>query len=824
MSARVNTRAVLGRAGVLLTLSASLMAATLAFCQSATAQNTADQSGQNATDQTAQGTTDQSTTGALQEVVVTAERRAENIQTTPISIVAISGDQLAATQITDISSLDQVTPNLVVFNSGTASTADIRGVGNSNQGGIEQPGVLVVRDGLPNNSEGTGLNVPNFDIADIEVLRGPQGTFAGDNSTGGVIDMNSANPNFRGINGYLDATAATYSEQRLNGAVNLPVSDTFALRLSFNEETRGSFFHDEYSDINGPYEAGTYLNPGPNYLGVTGIGPTYPVSGDKTVYDPGNVDDKDMRIGLLWKPTDNFQSLTKIEFDYDDSDGVPQQPDTYSFSPLGPGLPCPPGEGTAPNCHSIYYSGYSGSPYVLNDAESALEMWQDNVEQFSEEVRYTLPGGTQLRAIGGDQEIGDNNVASTSSDSLNYGYGNYLEQTHIYSAEVDALSPTTGPFSWIAGANFLYNGFQLSAWSVNTAPPYSASAPSDFFYIDGEYIWEKEESVFGQVSWQFTHTLQLVAGVRNGWDSEVALGGLGITLGDLAPPIAVSNQPVGGPPSDRVITGKIDLNWAPAPGQYFYAFAARGYKPGEENLGVEPPTHYEWVNDYELGWKGTLAGGHVQTQLGGYYMQYYDMIYSVFNGQAPEATSESSIPYSNLKGIEFSMQSHVGGLGLNVNAAYNKSVLGPLVNAATYKFPVGYGITPQCGPGETPNATLSNCTNYKPYEVTLTGESLPYAPDFTANATLQYSIPVGSMAVVPRVSYAYTAKSYASIFQSDDYYLMPSHGLLGAYLDWDVGPWTTTIYGTNLANTLYLTGTGLYGNPRQLGLEMRRTF
>jgi hypothetical protein len=74
------------------------------------------------------------------------------------------------------------------------------------------------------------------------------------------------------------------------------------------------------------------------------------------------------------------------------------------------------------------------------------------------------------------------------------------------------------------------------------------------------------------------------------------------------------------------------------------------------------------------------------------------------------------------------------------------------------------------------------------------------------------------------VTYAYASTTYSSIFQSDNYCLLPEHGLFGAYLDWNAGPWTTTVYGTNPANKVYLEGTGYYGNPRQIGLEVHRSF
>ena len=815
---------MIGRARGL--LCGALILAGPALGQNATAQTTTAAAGGNA-----------SGGNVLQEVVVTAERRATDIMSTPISIVAVSGDQLQQTQVVDINSLGQVAPNLVIYTTGASSTADIRGVGNSNQGGIEQPGIAIIRDGLPNNTEGTGANAPYFDIADVEVLRGPQGTFAGDNSTGGAINITSANPNFRGINGYINAQVATYSEQRAQVAVNLPVTDTLALRLAVNEETRGSFFRDVYSQVNGPYGAGPYLCPGAYpCLGVTGIGPTYPVAGNKALYDPGNVDDKDMRLGILWQPTDNFQSLTKIEFDYEDSHGVPSQPDIGTFNPL-PGKPCPAGEGTAPNCYNIWAPGYSGSPYVRNDWYSSGTLWNDDVMQISEQLQYTTASGIQYRLIAGDQEISDNTVSSTSNDILNVGsYGNTINRSHVYSGELDILSPTTGPFSWVTGANITYTGEEFASYSTNTNAPYSMAAPSHAFYIDGEYITPRNEGIFGQVSWQFTHTLQLVAGLRNGWDSEVALGGLGI-FQPGGRPLAFSNQPIGGPPSDRVVTGKVDLNWTPLPGQYFYGFMARGYKPGEENLGVNRVAHYEYVNDYELGWKGRLAGGHVLVQLGGYYMQYMDMIHSVFDPQIPRSTNESSIPFSILKGIEASMQANVGHLSINLNGAYNKSILGPFTDAATYAFPSGteFGTTAQCAPGVAPDNSPNGCSDYTgrypgdpSYDVTLSGESLPYSPEYSGNGTLQYSIPVGStMSIVPRVSYSYVSKTYSDIWHQN-FFLLPGHSLWGAYLDWNAGAWTTTLYGTNLANTVYLEGNGnsgaLYGNPRQLGMKVNYTF
>ncbi|MGH8143641.1 MAG: TonB-dependent receptor [Steroidobacteraceae bacterium] len=818
---RIKKRGWVGRSAGLLAMCGALIAAGAAFSQSATAQSSTDEA------TTAQAGADAT---VLQEVVVTAERRTTDIMTTPISVVAVSGAQLQTSQIVDVNSLGQVAPNLLVYNEGLSSTADIRGVGNSNQGGDETPGVAMVRDGLPNNTSGFGENIPYFDIADVEVLRGPQGTFTGSNSTGGAIDINSANPNFRGLNGFLDATVATYSEQRLTGAVNLPVNDTLALRLAFNEETRGSFFRDEQSLVDGPFEGGP---------SIAAEGNT-PSSGDQATYDPGNVDDKDIRVGVLWKPTDNFQSLTKIEFDNDDSDGIPTQPNLFTFTALK-GQPCPRGDGTAPNCHSNYFPGYSGSPYVRNDWASSITKANAESAEYLEEARYTLSDGIVLRALGGVQELNQTQVSSTSHDTINPGdFTQSINHTPIYSGEFDAISPTTGPLSWIAGAMISYTNWSPNEYARTVTPPFSASAPEVVSWVDGEAVRTETHGVFAQVSWQFTPTLQLVAGGRMSWDSlfgecpgTPATCGNKHLLGIYAPGIGLNIElPPGLSTSDRVPSGKLDLNWTPLPGQYFYGFIARGYKPGESNIGYSSAAHYEWVNDYELGYKSKLAGGHVSLQLDGYYMQYHDMIHSVFNPEIPSNTNEVNIPISFLKGIEASLVANVGHLSVNLNGSYNKSILGPVTTAATYKFPSNtlFGTTPQCAPGVAPNNLATGCSDYTgsypgdtSYIVTLGGESLPYAPPWTGSGTIQYTIPVGDMTVVPRVQYSYRSKAYTDIFE-DAYHQLPGYSLWSAYLDWNAGPWTTTIYGTNLANSIYLEGAGLYGDPRQLGLELRRTF
>ncbi len=799
-------RTWLGRIAGFFALCGPLLAGGPAYCQNATADASSD---------------------TLQEVVVTAERRAEDVQTTPISVVAISGADLQAASVTNVNALQAVAPDLTVQSGNGTTELNIRGIGITPVGADEVGGVVVVRDGIVNTTAGDGLDMPFYDMADVEVLRGPQGTFSGDNSTGGAININSQNPNFRGMNGYATAKVGTYSDLGFQGAVNLPVNNTIAVRLAFNEEKRGSYFYDEGSAISGPNEAGPYFTPSsPGCAEPTCA--SSPVT-NKTGIDPGNLHQTDARLGVLWKPTENFQSLTKIEVDDNDTDGNAPQPNINTFSPLASGLPCPTGHGTAPNCHELYYSGYSGSPYVLNSWDSA-EKWDEDINMYSEEMRYTLPSGTVARLIAGDTEVGYDTLSNATDDSIDIADGmtnTATSQIHAYSAEFDLISPTTGAISWIGGAAWSFTNEYYGSYTTNTNPPYSAAAPSHVFWTDGEHVWTHAEGIFGQVSYQISPSLQFQAGARLGWDGNPAHGALEIEEPAPLPNIFLLALPNNGPRDSAVPTGKIGLNWTPVTGQYFYVFYARGYKPGLENLGTAPPDTKEFVNDYEVGWKGTLADGHVLTDIGAYYMQYYQMEESIFNPHNVTGTAVGNIPYSSIKGIEASMQSRFGHVDFDISADLNKSDLGNVIDAATYAFPSTYGITNQCAAGVTPNAGNTNCTNYTPYLVSLSGEQLPFSPLFQANATLKYTIPLGTMTVQPRVSYSFIGNSYASLFDIN-FFKLPAHSLVNAYIDWNAGPWTVTFFGTNVANKLYITEIDstdeYYGAPRQIGMQVSKTF
>ncbi len=174
---------------------------------------------------------------SLTEVVVTAERRHTDLQNTPISATVISGRDLTNLGVMAIDQLQFVTPGAVVNNFGQGNDFNIRGVGKAEHNSQTTVGVVTYRDGVA-TFPGYFQGEPYYDIATVEILRGPQGTFGGQNATGGAVFVNTVDPIIGGgFNGYAQGQVGNYTDFGLQGAINLPISDTLAARFAFNSES-----------------------------------------------------------------------------------------------------------------------------------------------------------------------------------------------------------------------------------------------------------------------------------------------------------------------------------------------------------------------------------------------------------------------------------------------------------------------------------------------------------------------------------------------------------------------------------------------------------
>ena len=791
--------------------------------------------------------------GQLQEVVVTAERRATDVQTTPIAVTALSGNQLQELHLNNVSDLQSTVPSFQVMDeSGYFNDMNIRGMGQTTNQPIVNPGVAMFRDGIL-MAEPISQSEPMFDIHDTEVLEGPQGTFIGGPATAGAVLINSNNPDLTGFNGFVDGQLGNYTDTKIDGAVNLPVTDTFAARVAFNYEQRNSFFRDNNA--------------------IQTDGPSQPI------IDPGHVDNHQIRLSLLWKPSESFQVTGKAEYSDILTGGEPAEPNpaTYTtlFGSVG-GTGCTVTGSVIGNCsvgtlqHSQYY--YPGeTPYALE--YYGTQMQEDELfDRFDLELRYTLPDGIVLRSLTGRVHIDIHHQTDQSygPEDAGYFFHEIGPDDNYASEEVNVISPTTGPLTWIAGGFWMYRDTPVFVDSYTVNPVavgtpgtingyYDAVEQPNLVAVVGSDSIERIMGAFGQVQWQMTNTLQWQLGLRENWDNNFSVNNpqpcldVGQTLpnpyqcgtgvysinyagGQIASYTQRALSIAGGHWTDSVPTGKLNLSWTPLQGQNFYVFYAQGYKSGGVN-NTSTDHHYfqpEHVHDYEAGWKGRLFDGHMLTQVGLYYIDYDGLQYNIFdpveNGDTGEGEVVENLGPSKIKGIEISEQARFGHFGVNLGFDYNDSSLGGITAVPDTFLPPGFNSGlghPQClaGMSYSPGQT---CFNYTPYEVNVGGEETPYGPKVTANISVDYAFTFGNGAVVdPRLTFSHTDKQYASIFQNP-YTEMGERNLLDGSIDYTKGPWLVQLWGKNLTNQTYIVGDTItnvfYGAPRTAGLRATYTW
>src|ERR1700742_2287656 len=398
-------------------------------------------------------TASSATAGAdtLAEVVVTAERRHTDLQTTPISATVISGRDLANLGVTMVDSLQFATPGAVIDNFGQGNDFNIRGVGKGEHNSQTTVGVVTYRDGVA-TFPGYFQGEPYYDVANVEILRGPQGTFGGQNATGGAVLVNTNDPVIGGdVGGYVQAQIGNYTDFGLQGAINLPINDILAARFAFDSETRDSFYH-----VTGPNGGAYNGNPGKVRLGAG-------------------------RISLLFKPNDALTISLKTDFDYLNFGAYPADPFATS--------------------EDLFNIG-------VNSPQQALDRFGRTILK----ADYVLPDGITLRSVTGYQK-GDTQYQA-DLDGTNVGNSYFADNVWetLWSEEFNIISPEKGFVTWVVGAysdgdkyTFVPNYYFL----IGTPP----GDPSTEYRLQGTNP-TSAVAAFGRVSFQLTSGLQLHIGGR----------------------------------------------------------------------------------------------------------------------------------------------------------------------------------------------------------------------------------------------------------------------------------------------------------------------
>ncbi len=401
----------------------------------------------------------------LQEIIVTAQKRAERLIDVPISIVAVSGEELRKRQATSLDDLPYVVPGLAIFQNGIGRSLELRGVRN-NVGNSASVGTYVDEASVTLSSFAT-MDLNLYDLERVEVLRGPQGTLYGDGSAGGTIRLITKDPVLNRF-GMSSDIAATFTErgapgQRVNLMLNAPVvSNTFGLRMA------GTFAHD-----------GGWIDQ--------------PAAGRE---DINGQDLTNVRVKGLWKPGSQFTATVTAQiYRNNRSTGV--------------------GEDDQGNYTQVF------------DLTTAPRTRQDN-DLLNLTLAYDFSSARLLSSTSyltsdfDTKDFGDVSPLAPPAPPTQLYAPLYQFEDRAWVQELRLTSTGSGPWQWTAGV--FYRDFRDEThWQFNIGPQGQPLPP---LLIIGSTTMSKSWSVFGDMSYKLTDRLTLGAGVRSFRDRQDFLPGL----------------------------------------------------------------------------------------------------------------------------------------------------------------------------------------------------------------------------------------------------------------------------------------------------------
>ncbi len=460
-------------------------------------------------------------TKTLEEIVVTAQHKAENAQKTPIAMSVYSASQLKDNAITDVQSLSAVAPDVNFANTQGQPIITVRGISSRDINENGDPAVTVNVDGFYMNRP-YSLNATIYDLERVEVLRGPQGTLNGRNSVGGAVNIITAKP-ARDFAAYTSLEYGNYNDLNLQGMVNLPVTDTVQVRAAFLSAS-----HDGYRK-----------NPPQT--------------------DGDSEDNKSGRLEIAFEPVANFKGLITLQYTSQGGTGDVTQDIPYVYTATGALDKSKP-------------SGINSERFSMATPPSL-----DSTEKL---VRYNFVydlEGVEFTVLGGYDQYDWQHVKDSSNPSSDPSVYEFRqnEKLDTYNAEFRMASRGGGRLQWQAGA-FFY-GHESSIFAADAAPLTNGTFNEFFGFV---YSTKARSSAgYGQASYQITDKLKFTAGVRYTSDYKEEHG----YFGNLSANIVYANQSGSASSSKPTFHGALD--YALTPANLIYGKVDTGYKAGGFNFG-----------------------------------------------------------------------------------------------------------------------------------------------------------------------------------------------------------------------------------------------
>jgi len=712
---------------------------------------------------------------ALQEVVVTAQKRAENVQDVPIAVHALSAATLENTGVTTTRDLQLAVPALVYNSAANNAQPFLRGIGSDTNGPNYDVSVATYIDGVFISSN-TGVIQNLFGVERVEVLEGPQGTLYGRNAVGGAINVYTLIPKQQ-FETNLTAGFGNYDKYTANGFISGGLTDTLAVGLYFGYSNRDTYY--------------TLADPNPHD----------PTLGSVT--QPHRELSEGVRLKAVWTPNDIFKLTGSAEYTYFDS------LEMGALKNIQPNAP-----------------GYAlGAPteiadYFLDSNQPQLTQIKTLALMLREEVNL---GGPSLLGITGYRDLqltGFDDLDGTSAPIA--GTGTPHSPSRQFSQELQLLSPKDSLVSWIGGLYYFHEYTGYNPVITNSAilfqpAPFTISA-------DDADVTTNSYAVFGQATIpldSIAKSLRLTLGARYTEDKK-SITADGYLLAYLGGPLvgSVTNFPDASKSWNK-FTPKVTLDYKVG-STLLYASYGQGFKSGAFNISTpsspETSVDPETLTAYEIGTKSDLADGRVRLNTSAYYYTLKDLQVQIVEAYQGGRTAIQNAAGGQAYGVEASLvAAATSHLTLDASAAWEHTKYTNFDNAASFAISTG----PVGGLNFNSAAVFD-----------ATGNELQRAPKFVSNLGADYTQPLRNAGTLDAAMKWYYNAGY--FWEPTNRFKQDAYNLVNVSLRYSLPDGHTSFRGyvTNLtnayyANSLLVVPFGLLtqdAEPRMYGLEVSWTY
>ena len=714
----------------------------------------------------------------LNEVVVTAQKRVQNIQQVGIAITAVSGEQLSQLNIKDTNSIANIVPGVFISNLGSQgiTTFTIRGVSqNDFSDQNEAPNAIYV-DGAYDSFIGSA-GIGMYDIERVEVLRGPQGTLFGRNATGGLVQIITRKPT-REFEGYGELTGGQYGLVQFDGAVGGPLTDDLRARLSFSTKHGDGYIRNT---------VGGRLGGANNYSG---------------------------RLQVEYEPTDRFNVLFKAHYSKDDVDGattygsrramfdlndpahlvtVPKSQAQYvAFcnAVFGPNFPAPVVVTATSNCAG-WEPPKPNDPYVTAiDNPGIMKR-----EFYGGTVTGNLKLSDSLSVVSITDYLKLRRDVSVDTDGTSFRMFNFGSDADSDQVSQELrLHGKTPRWDWVTGLYYIKIDHQIDT-GIDALPDAYTLAKANpgvlFPFKTLNHVQQHTTSyaVFGQAEFRLNDLFSLIGGLRWSHDDKrieinpsCVNGFLPFACAVIAPPGSVQGDGFTSANSGGLNrqskgdwSGKFELDYHPSRDFLVYGGVTRGQKGGGFNAaaiaGISPaatPYKPEVLTNYEAGFKSTILNRTTRVNGSVFYYDYKNYQAYTLTGLTPTIFNTSA----TVKGFELELLTRpVSGLTLSGSAAY--------LDAVAHDVP----------------------SNLRGTGVNLGDQQMPESPRWSFDGLARYEWPLieGKMAI--QADGRYVAKRY---FNTVNHPALTdgAHFVLNARLSYAMagGRWEVAVWGKNLTD------------------------